>query len=284
MAAGILGVVVAYNTTDVLIENIRTYFSCLDKLVIVDNSDKPHTLYPLLQQNFPAVHYIKNERNEGIARALNQGASLANDGGFAWMLTMDQDSRFTEQAAQRLTETIHTPDAGVGLYTPVHINKDVAIRQFPVERQVIKKTMTSGNLVSMHAYNTVGGFEEKLFIDYVDHEFNFRLRKNGFKLIRINTSSLLHNLGDIKSYKYGFFSMKTTNHSAVRRYYITRNRFYVIFKYFGFAPKFFFKEIHQFWTDCLRILVLEKNKGQKFRAVAKGTWDWLLGRYGKLNS
>jgi rhamnosyltransferase len=277
----VLGVVILYNPSDELVANIQSYAHCVNAILVIDNSDNAHDLLPILKVRFASLHYLKNEENVGIAKALNQAANFAIEQKYQWLLTMDQDSRFAEQSAERLIEMAKTPHSDVGLYTPVHVNKDTVLKNQATTIQEVKKTMTSGNLLNLDAFLKSGPFEEKLFIDYVDHEYNFRLQKNGFKLIRVNNSHLLHNLGNIDSYKYLFFSIKTTNHNALRRYYITRNRFYVIFTYFSFAPKFFFKEWRQFWGGCWRILLLEKNKTEKFAAVALGTWHWIIGRYGK---
>src|SRR6187551_853601 len=278
---GIFGVVILYNPSGDLIGNIRSYVTVLDLLIVIDNSDKDHAFLPVLRNHFPSIQYVKNDDNVGIAKALNQAAAIALKEKGKWLLTMDQDSRFAEGSIEKLVAMTDVVPTDIAIITPVHVNKDVVLKPYAQSWQLIKKTMTSGNLLNLKAFETCGPFEEKLFIDYVDHEYNFRLRKAGFKLVLVNTSHLLHNLGDIDSYKFAFFSMKTTNHSADRRYYISRNRLYVICKYFTFAPKFFFKELHQQFVDCLRILFLEKNKASKFRAVMAGTKDWLFGNYGK---
>ena len=279
---GILATVILYNPSHEVLTNLKTYAPFVDHLLIVDNSESPHDVLRLIRQDFPTSYHISNSENLGIAKALNQSALYGIENNFRWLLTMDQDSKFEEGSFLKLIN--HKNSIGqVGIYTPVHLNKDSTKKWMEKEWTIVKKTMTSGNLLNLEAFIQCGSFEEKLFIDYVDHEYNLRLQKNGFKIVRINHSFLLHNLGDINSYRLGFISMKTTNHNELRRYYITRNRFFVIFKYFSFAPKFFFKEIREFWKSSWRILLLEKNKIQKFKAIISGTWDWMTNQYGKRN-
>jgi rhamnosyltransferase len=57
--------------------------------------------------------------------------------------------------------------------------------------------MTSGNLIHLTAHKIIGGFNEKLFIDYIDHEYCPRLHINGFSVIRANKAMLFHKVGDL---------------------------------------------------------------------------------------
>lgn len=279
--SGVLAAVILYNPPSDLISNVKTYVSEAAELLIIDNSDRPHDLLAALKTDFPLHHYLRNPENVGIARALNQAANFAINKKYTWLLTMDQDSYFAGGSVSALIRMTQACIPDVGIYTPVHVNKDVMVKVRDAEWSVVKRTMTSGNLLNMDVFQKCGPFEEKLFIDYVDHEYNLRLRKNGYKIVRVNRSHLIHNLGNIESYKFSFISIKSTHHNAIRRYYITRNRLYVIFRYFSFAPRFFFREIYNYWVDCLRILLLDEHKLQKFFAVAEGTKDWLFGNYGK---
>lgn len=279
--SGILTAVILYNPSSDLISNIKSYANEPAGLLVIDNSDRPHDLLPALRTHFPLHYYLKNEENAGMAQALNQAANFAINKKYTWLLTMDQDSHFAQGSLSALISMTQACVSDVGIFAPVHVNKDVAVKPVEAEWKVVKKTMTSGNLLNLDVFQKCGPFEEKLFIDYVDHEYNLRLRKNGYKIVRVNRSHLIHNLGNIESYKFSFMSIKSTHHNAMRRYYITRNRLYVIFKYFSFAPRFFFREVYNYWIDCLRILLLDEDKLQKFLAVAEGTRDWLLGDYGK---
>lgn len=279
----ILATVVLYNPPDNIVDNICTYADQVDMLLVIDNSEKSHTKLPELQGSFSSLVYVKNQQNLGIAGALNQAAAYAIKNGFDWLLTMDQDSRFRGGSIEALINAIDVfSKPQIGLFTPIHVNKDVIVTSKKETYVEIKKTMTSGNLLSMEAYKVCGSFNENLFIDYVDHDFNLRLRKLGFKIIQVNSSLLDHNLGDISIYRYLFFKIKTTNHNAIRRYYITRNRLYVIFTYFRVDPKFFFKELKNYWMELFKIVFFEQDKINKLRSIVKGTLDWIIGKYGIL--
>ena len=60
-----------------------------------------------------------------------------------------------------------------------------------------------------------------------------RLNEKGIKMIKIRDAVLYHSLGESKTIKGILGSFNTSNHSALRRYYMTRNRFYIWEKYKG---------------------------------------------------
>ena len=50
-------------------------------------------------------------------------------------------------------------------------------------------------------------------------------------MIKVRDAILYHSLGESQSVKSIFGKFNTSNHSALRRYYMTRNRFYTWEKY-----------------------------------------------------
>ena len=71
-------VVLYFPDEDELIKNIQSYIHFLDLLYIIDNSDGL-TEYQHKLKQFPVpVIYIKNEKNLGIAAALNIAVDFAH--------------------------------------------------------------------------------------------------------------------------------------------------------------------------------------------------------------
>jgi rhamnosyltransferase len=87
----------------------------------------------------------------------------------------------------------------------------------------IDNTLSSGSLISREAYLAIGGMRDDLFIDAVDHEYCWRLKKSGFKVIRNKNALLGHRLGDgkFKILNLVYVGMP----SPFRHYYATRNIF-----------------------------------------------------------
>lgn len=149
-------------------------------------------------------------------------------------------------------------------------------------KEVISE-ITSGNLVRTEVFNKVGLYEEKLFIDYVDHEFCLRLKKNNFKIFLVKNAFLYHKLGEISQKKILIKSVTFTNHSYIRRYYITRNRIYVWRKYFHIAPEWVIKDIIGSIKETIKIILFESDKILKINMMIKGVFDSFKNKYGKID-
>ena len=280
------GLVVLYNPDDTVWLNIQSYLTYVDLLYVVDNSEQKNlTLIEKIQGSKNAV-YINNEANLGIASALNRGAKEALLHGAAWLLTMDQDSCFDGTSLQTLVAFAHSlpKDHQVGVLSPVHktVNASLPMVKDNMLTVEVDSVMTSGNLINLMAFESVGGFLDKYFIDCVDHEYCLRLKKSGFKIILHQGTFLEHNLGDIKQTSFLGKKIYYTNHSPIRRYYITRNRLDVIFRYGKAFPYFSSNEVKKFFSEWLKILLFEKNKLTKTFFILKGCKDFVIRRFGKL--
>lgn len=281
----LIATVVLFHPEKEVFENIRSLLDEVESVLLIDNSEPCMESTFLLQFNASEqskIILLSNQENFGIAKALNQAAVYAIENKFQWLLTMDQDSFFEKGSLKRMKEFITTTKEAVGVVSPFHLTPKSKLPQFKEVTTQLRFTMTSGNLLNLEVYNKCGAFDEKLFIDSVDHEYCLRLRKNGYPIIRVNAATLHHTLGDIAYHPFLFFRFKTTNHSPDRRYYIARNRLYVMFKYLYFDFKFFRREFGHYCKDFLRVIFLEERKKEKLLAIIKGTVHFMIGRFGKL--
>jgi rhamnosyltransferase len=213
------------------------------------------------QHEVDDVMIIDNtENNTGVAAALNVGLRRAIADGYDWLLTMDQDSAFEDGALKELKNIAASCKENIAIVSPFHFIKKTP-KSTSVEEVII--TMTSGNLLRVSAAISTGMFKEELFIDSVDNEYCLRLRKNGFKVIRVNSSILHHKLG-----KPGAFNIVT--HDVTRRYYITRNMLYVMKTYF---PSLFFFGSKELIKSFLLILFVEREKTKKLQSMFRGMID-----------
>ena len=92
----IMAVVVLYNPNDSVINNIATYQQHIKKTIIVDNSERVNITIINELGKMPNIEIIINNKNIGIAAALNIGIEKAITNGANWILTMDQDSFFED--------------------------------------------------------------------------------------------------------------------------------------------------------------------------------------------
>jgi rhamnosyltransferase len=228
------------------------------------------------------VSVVRLGSNLGIATALNTGLRLAASQGFRWLATFDQDSRATPSMLQEMTQALAAfPERDrVGLVAPLHQDRRVGITVSDGRREqagpgwnVIRTTMTSGNLVNIATAQAVGGFDDSLFIDYVDHEFCLRLRRRGYCILEATRAVLDHALGNMEMRSLGVARMGVTHHSALRRYYITRNRMLVWRGYWRSEPAWVLRDVRRFLSESAGIVLFEKDAGAKVRMALRGIRD-----------
>jgi rhamnosyltransferase len=269
----IAGVVVLYRPGAEVVGNIASYLEQIDCLFVVDNSDDA-----AFQASADAlgakVVYLPNRDNVGIATALNIGAERAVADGYHFLLTMDQDSCATPDMIPRMLDCVGGLD--LGMLSPFHVTKS---GHCPGSEkcQEVMTPMTSGCLLNLRAYREVGPFLDKLFIDFVDNEYCLRLRSRGFRVLRANEARLQHSVGDTK--KFGPFI--ATNHSPLRRYYKTRNRFLVFGLYFRHFPGHCLFDLVRLTKEIGSIVLFEAEKFSKLGMMWRGFIDFLGGRYGR---
>ncbi|WP_394153205.1 glycosyltransferase [Vibrio maritimus] len=270
------GCVVWYNPQKEHIYNILTYIEEIETLYIVDNSShsNEHLLNNIPSRFIDKVNYIRLGDNRGIARALNIAFEHAIIEGFSWVLTMDQDSKFPDGVANKYFESINSlslSDPNIAIFAPRINFRDKLIGY-------VESVITSGNVVSTEQFSRVGGFDNDLFIDQVDHDFCFKLRSLEAKIFKLENVVLEHQLGDSCSYNIFGREFRVMHHNSIRKYYIIRNRCVIKDRYPDSVPDFYRKNISLF----IGVLLFEKNKFLKIRHMIKGYFHYRRGVLGPM--
>lgn len=278
-------IIVTYNIGRDLKQCFYSILNQVKKVIIVDNgSDKETIEYIKELKSKYDIEIILNSENKGIAYALNQGVKYSLDNGYEWILTMDNDSIANPDMVQVMIDEFNnitsTDKEKIVSIFPKHVGTGLEKKMNQTNTiEFIDSDITSGNLIKSKIFNEVGLFDEKLFIDYVDHEFCYRLKSLGYKMIKVNTAELGHSLGQTESKKILNKDIIHTNHSALRKYYMTRNRIYTWNKYKQF------NEIQSvdkknFMKENIKILLFEKDKLNKFKMIYRGYKDYKNGVWG----
>lgn len=280
----VAGVVVLYRPGAEVPGNVSSYLDQVEVLYAVDNTEAPDASFVRSMKEMPGVRYLPNKANLGVAAALNIGARRAIVDGAEWLLTMDQDSVATPDMVATMLDCATGLGAGkVGLVSPFHVQVGGIVRR-PAGRCVpVLTPMTSGSLVDLAAYEDVGPFLEELFIDQVDKEFCLRLQAAGYSVIEAGAAELSHRVGEVRFHRFPV-RMYTSNHTAARRYYMTRNRFHVGEMYRDRFPAFRRAEMREVAKDAIKIVLHERQKGLKLRMMLRGYRDYLRGHLGPMPS
>jgi rhamnosyltransferase len=285
-------IVISYNPTLNLVKAVNSLSSQFSFVIIIDNGSQYDSISIL--RGLEAISNVSikyNEDNLGIATALNQGIKCAENMGYEWVGTFDQDSLAPPNYLETMIAAYEDCEdhTSVAMISPIYLTTTGLVSFSDSYRdnnlnkyRVVKTTMTSGNIIKTSIFKAVGDFDESFFIDYVDHEFCLRLRKNGFKIIESCSSFLHHQLGDSVIYKFAGISITSSNHSHTRRYYKYRNMVKVFKKYTLFDVSIVYPMLKSLFVEPLKIVLLEKEKYLKMKYILKGVSHGFAGVSGKI--
>lgn len=281
----IAAIVIWYNPSLEHATNISTYINDVGRLFVVDNSSHPNGQCVDWLAQYENVQYVELAENKGIAYALNRGAQLAYEQGFEWILTMDQDSAFSSDVMGVMFDVLSLVDQPekIGILTAVP-SCSILHGALPSEKwSLVQTAFTSGNLVRTQAWYNAAGWNDALFIDSVDYDFDFRVQRAGYLVVRCNNAIFEHQLGELRALVlFGKQFFVATNHNYIRRYYITRNRLYINNKYRAEFPLFVRSERFANLKDFIKIIIFEKDKLRKFQSMFRGYCDYknnIMGKY-----
>lgn len=289
----VLGVVVTYQPDPAFARNLEVLRQQLSAVVVVDNGSVNIAEIEATVAR-TGCRLIKNVSNMGISYALNQGAAIALAEGFSWLATFDQDSEATPGMLAGLLALYdrHPLKKDIGVLVAYHCDRATGdnydnptdVIQSQDDWRVLRTTITSGSLVSADALRAAGSFDEALFIDFVDHDFYMRCRREGFLIVGATRHALLHSIGSYTLHRLLWRRVVCSNHSALRRYYITRNQLEVYRRYLFFDPRWCARGFAHMVLGSAGVLVFESERLRKARAMAKGAWHFVTRRFGKLDN
>lgn len=276
---GIAAVIVLYHPNDDVLRNIEVIATQVERVWAIDNTEKPDSGFAG-RIAAPNVEYVALGRNAGIAAALNVGVQRCADAGYESVVTLDQDSTPEGDMVERLVECVKACGTDrVGVIGPVHdIENAPPAERFPGCRPQLM-VITSGCLLSVAAWREIGGFDEDLFIDQVDHDFCLRLGLAERFVGVCGSAALAHRMGDMVERRL-LGPVYVSNHSPVRRYYITRNRLEMIRRYGKRFPEFAAAEQSAQRHELLKMVLFESERVRKLRMAWRGWRDARKGRLG----
>jgi rhamnosyltransferase len=285
-AQSVCAVIVTYHPSAKMLENMAKVLAQVQGLVVVDNGSGIDELDPLrVESQTLGFHLIENGENLGVAEALNQGVRWAKSEGYPWVILFDQDSRITDSFVRQMFATweSHPERERVCSIHPRYIDPETGVEAgVPFARDSgTVLPMTSGALMPSWIFDRIGWFASEYFIDSVDWEYCFRIRAAGYLVAGSRHTTLLHAAGNPTKTTFLGYTFHPSHHSAVRRYYISRNCIAFYRKYFRLFPGSVLSRLYGQLKDTIVCLVAEEDRGRKFRNFLLGTWDGLIGRMGK---
>jgi rhamnosyltransferase len=284
---GLGAAVILYHPGLDFIDNLKSYLSRVSMVFIIDNTEEPASefIQKLLQLS-ESIHYVSNRSNLGIAAALNQAAKMAVENGIEWLLTMDQDSFFSPSEGNlffEASEEIISADASIALAAPAIDANECSDNHLKKEFVQVNAVITSGSIMRIDYWQKLGGFNESLFIDEVDHEFCYRAVLAGYNVIRFRCILMEHRMGrkQLVGYFGRFFRRQRMIHSPLRVYYMVRNYLFVRSKYCTVLPEEFHTRDKELLVILKNNLLFSGNFYATFKSILRGYRDYKKTVFGK---
>ncbi|GAM11021.1 glycosyl transferase family 2 [Geobacter sp. OR-1] len=131
------------------------------------------------------IIYHHDPTNPGVAGAYNAGARFARESGKKWLLLLDQDTSFPVNALDVYAQAV-ADNAAIEMFAPRLVSHGrifspcgycagIGYHLGRVESGLMslqgRGILNSGMLVRVDAFDAVGGFDERIPLDFADHDF-----------------------------------------------------------------------------------------------------------------
>lgn len=255
-------------------DNISAIQKQVPFVIIFDNGSNNFEDIMKITSEFSNTKMLASKTNMGIAAALNRLMQWGYENDYDWMLSLDQDSICTSNYVSTMKPYL-TVEESLGVVAPVIVDRNVGVvgHNPELEYAHVNTCITSGALSKIFAWKKIGEYDESMFIDSVDFEYCYRMRKYGYGVIQVKNVHLLHEIGKSEKRRFLFWKIDVKNHSAFRKYYMARNNVYYPMK-------------HRLWLHFIRgnirnlqmgviVLIYESDKKKKMKSILAGWKDGL---------
>ena len=272
-------VIVWFEPSDEDFKNYISLINHFDYIIVIDNSKEDNSSRVFDSEK---IFYFPQRRNLGIAAAENIGFNKALEFGCRYLLFMCQDSSFnTNEIKKHLKNSISflekNPHASVVASRATIQDKEMLSSNSIVE---VDSVIDTGSIFSLDKWSKTLGFKEDYFIDLVDHELCYQLKKLNFKVYVNLDVEMNHKLGQTKNFSFFGRSFISTGHNALRQYYYARNVLFLRNSYpeFSKPKKIFIKE------TIIKLLSFfyEDKTFKKLFGFSLGCIDFYRGKLGSL--
>ncbi len=272
----------------------------IDEIVIVDNASTDGT-QEFLRAEFPAISVLPQAKNVGVSGAYSAGLKYAYAKGHDWVWLFDEDSRPAPSALEELLAAFKSmgegsDEIGVLACLPVQAggttehagllwrNRLVPAPSGSTQEPIcfVDSVISSGSLIRRAVVEKVGLPREDFFMDFVDHEYNLRIRKMGFKIAVVRASILSHQLGEVyrvRNFPRGKFRMRSRQ-PTWRHYFMSRNEAFTVWHLLGNAKSRAFLFL-RFFRRAASIIWYDRDKLAKLRMHITGFVDGLAANLNK---
>ena len=264
----IAAVVVVYHPdAEEVMKNIRSYAEAVDKVLLWRNSAEEFDVPADLASK---VILVGACQNDFMAKPLNYALDWCSRNGYEYLLTMDQDSEWVN-ARYYVSRALSSKEEDIVLFSPYVVGQ----YEKPKSDYDAESVITSGSLVNVTVAQKLGGFREDYKIYWVDGEFCYWARHNGYRIRVLSDCTLLQKFGRQTRTLLGF---TTSNYSPTVYYFMIRNMLWMRREFpKGVSLK---TVLYTLMYNIRGIILGEKDKFRKIHSINKGI---VHGLFRKIN-
>lgn len=275
----IVGLVAMYMPNENEINNISKYVNDLDFCILLDDSavDNSNVVDTLLKKYPDKIEYYINPQNLGLCKSVNNGFKMAIDKGADWILVMNPDGTFANNALNIYRSFITKNDTSmVGIICPQY-NIDRRPKKAKRGIKNVKFPDMTGCLYNVNVLKEIGLYDVNTYFYGLDTEFCLRTRKRGFRIIQCSEAVLNHKPGETFDVKlFGKTIFKCGRDTPQRYYYQFRSAYYICKKYHSI----FCFSFHVY--KWLKVVLFFDNKQEYIKMICLGIKDAKNGFYGNI--
>lgn len=187
-------IIVTYNPISSDLHTLLKSHPAWVKIIIVDNSTEVESRMEVRQfANTYNAKLLGENGNIGIGAAQNLGVAWAISEKYDFVFFFDDDSAPQDDffvTMVKASKRANLYDFTCGL----QYSQNVKSAERLAKRHLL---MSSGTLCSLKIFDEIGGFDARLFMNYVDYEFGWRAKRYTCSKIRISEESVFrHKLGE----------------------------------------------------------------------------------------
>lgn len=281
MIATTAGVVLAYRPDATILSNIARLREQVSRVYVVNNSPEDlgaaEVLAALAGDDGTVI--LDQAKNVGVAAGFNAGIRRALDDGFEFVWIFDQDSTVADGMLAHLQRAFDEPSGTVAIAGPALRAEETGfIYDADRGEGICERTtlISSGALFSREALERIGLHDERLFIDYVDHDISLRARAAGMIVVKVFDTILDHRFGASTPATFLGRRVYLSNYSPMRQYYMSRNRVIMIRRY-GLG-RWFWEDAAYASKAWVKVILCERGRWAKARAAVRGAIDGIRFR------
>lgn len=273
----IIGLIPVYKPNKQEVDNIGKYVGQLDGCYILDDSgcSYENLFEPLINKYPDKVHYHLNEKNLGLCVSVNNGYKMARQNGADWVLIMNPDGTFQNNAIGIYRDYIKKNDVSKTAILAPRFNIDRRKRSAGTGFKHIKYADMTGCLYNVEIFNKIGLYDVKTYFYGLDVEMCLRVNKMDYEIIECSEAVLNHQPAQTFEVKlFGKTIFRCGKDVPQRYYYQFRSAYYIDKKYHNLENKMF----HVY--KWLKVVFFFDDKKEYFKMIKLGIIDAKRGYFG----